>query len=122
MDYGLAAALFARLKATLTVTPTVSLTVSLTLIQTLTLKAAGVRTTACVDLVAASGGYMLACTAHTIVAAPFAMVGSIGVIAGAPNAAQPLALPWPCLRLTTLWPCSIWLWCTMRLLGVPCAY
>ena len=77
------------------------------------------RTTACVDLVAASGGYMLACTAHTIVAAPFAMVGSIGVIAGAPNASQPLALPWPCLGLTTLRPCSIWLWRTMRPLGAP---
>mgnify|MGYP002007874079 CR=1 FL=1 len=48
-----------------------------------------VRTTACVDLVAASGGYMLACTAHSIVAAPFAMVGSIGVIAGAPYAPRP---------------------------------
>ena len=77
------------------------------------------RTTACVDLVAASGGYMLACTAHTIVAAPFAMVGSIGVIAGAPNASQPLALPWACLGLTTLWACSVWLWRTMRPLGAP---
>ena len=52
------------------------------------LKAAGVRTTACVDLVAASGGYMLACAAHNVLAAPFSIVGSIGVIAGAPNVAR----------------------------------
>ena len=45
----------------------------------------GVATTACVDEVAASGGYMMACAAQKIVAAPFAMLGSIGVVAQAPN-------------------------------------
>jgi len=49
------------------------------------LRAAGVRLHVCVDTVAASGGYMMACVGNTITAAPFAMVGSIGVIAGVPN-------------------------------------
>lgn len=38
-----------------------------------------------VDKVAASGGYLMACVGSTIVAAPFAIVGSIGVIAQMPN-------------------------------------
>lgn len=38
-----------------------------------------------VDLVAASGGYMMACVAHKIIAAPFAILGSIGVMAELPN-------------------------------------
>ena len=38
-----------------------------------------------VDLVAASGGYMMACVANKIIAAPFAIVGSIGVMAQIPN-------------------------------------
>lgn len=41
--------------------------------------------TVAVDKVAASGGYMMACIADKIVAAPFAIVGSIGVIAQLPN-------------------------------------
>lgn len=41
--------------------------------------------TVCVDKVAASGGYMMACVANKIVAAPFAIVGSIGVVAQLPN-------------------------------------
>lgn len=41
--------------------------------------------TASVDKVAASGGYMMACVANTIVSAPFAIIGSIGVIAQLPN-------------------------------------
>ncbi len=41
--------------------------------------------TVCVDHVAASGGYMMACVADKIVAAPFAIIGSIGVIAQLPN-------------------------------------
>ncbi len=53
--------------------------------QILRLKNAGLAVTACVDLVAASGGYMMACTANKILAAPFAIVGSIGVIAQVPN-------------------------------------
>jgi len=38
-----------------------------------------------VDMVAASGGYMMACIANKIVSAPFAIIGSIGVIAQIPN-------------------------------------
>ena len=38
-----------------------------------------------VDKVAASGGYLMACVASQIIAAPFAIVGSIGVIAQLPN-------------------------------------
>jgi serine protease SohB len=38
-----------------------------------------------VDKVAASGGYLMACVASKILAAPFAIVGSIGVIAQLPN-------------------------------------
>lgn len=45
----------------------------------------GVRLTACVDKVAASGGYMMACVADRIVASPFAVLGSIGVVAQLPN-------------------------------------
>jgi len=45
----------------------------------------GVRLTVTVDTVAASGGYLMACVADRIVAAPFALVGSIGVIAQVPN-------------------------------------
>ncbi|WP_299005148.1 protease SohB [uncultured Shewanella sp.] len=39
----------------------------------------------CIDKVAASGGYMMACVANKVYAAPFAIVGSIGVIAQVPN-------------------------------------
>ena len=45
----------------------------------------GIPLTAAVDTVAASGGYMMACVADKIVAAPFAIIGSIGVIAQIPN-------------------------------------
>jgi serine protease SohB len=41
--------------------------------------------TICVDRVAASGGYMMACVADKLYSAPFAMIGSIGVIAQLPN-------------------------------------
>jgi serine protease SohB len=41
--------------------------------------------TASVDKVAASGGYMMACVANSIISAPFAIIGSIGVIAQVPN-------------------------------------
>ena len=41
--------------------------------------------TICVDHVAASGGYMMAVLANKIIAAPFAVVGSIGVVAQLPN-------------------------------------
>ncbi len=41
--------------------------------------------TACVDKIAASGGYMMACVAEQILSAPFAIVGSVGVVAQIPN-------------------------------------
>lgn len=41
--------------------------------------------TVCVDKVAASGGYLMSCTANKILCAPFAIVGSIGVVAQVPN-------------------------------------
>lgn len=49
------------------------------------IKAAGLPLTVAVDKVAASGGYMMACIADKLVSAPFAIVGSIGVIAQLPN-------------------------------------
>ncbi len=45
----------------------------------------GIPLTVAVDKVAASNGYMMACLANTILAAPFAIVGSIGVVAQIPN-------------------------------------
>lgn len=61
MSYGLAASQLARIKQ------------------------AGVPLVVAVDQVAASGGYLMACVADRIVAAPFAIVGSIGVVAEIPN-------------------------------------
>lgn len=49
------------------------------------LRVAGLTTTVCIDKVAASGGYLMACTAQHIKAAPFAVIGSIGVVAQVPN-------------------------------------
>lgn len=49
------------------------------------IRAAGIPLTAVVDKVAASGGYMMACVADKIIAAPFAIIGSIGVVAQLPN-------------------------------------
>lgn len=49
------------------------------------IKAHGLHLTVCVDKVAASGGYLMACIADNIIAAPFAIIGSIGVIAQLPN-------------------------------------
>ncbi len=49
------------------------------------LRNAGIPLTAAVDKVAASGGYMMACVANKIVSAPFAVIGSIGVVAQIPN-------------------------------------
>jgi serine protease SohB len=49
------------------------------------LRDAEVKLTVAVDKVAASGGYMMACVANKIIAAPFAVVGSIGVLAQLPN-------------------------------------
>jgi len=49
------------------------------------IRAADINLTICVDKVAASGGYMMACLGNKIVAAPFAILGSIGVVAEVPN-------------------------------------
>lgn len=49
------------------------------------IKAQGIPLTVCVDKVAASGGYMMAVVADKIIAAPFSVIGSIGVIAQLPN-------------------------------------
>ncbi len=53
--------------------------------QLIRLRDANIPLTICVDQVAASGGYLMACTANKILAAPFALVGSIGVVAQVPN-------------------------------------
>lgn len=53
--------------------------------QLLRIKSKGLRLTVAVDKVAASGGYLMACVADRIIAAPFAIVGSIGVVAQMPN-------------------------------------
>jgi len=53
--------------------------------QLLRIKNAGIPLTICVDKVAASGGYMMACLADKLVSAPFAIIGSIGVLVQLPN-------------------------------------
>jgi serine protease SohB len=49
------------------------------------LREANIAVTVAVDKVAASGGYLMACVADRILAAPFAVIGSIGVVAEIPN-------------------------------------
>jgi serine protease SohB len=56
--------------------------------QLLRLRRRGIPLTVAVDTVAASGGYLMACVANRIVAAPFAVIGSIGVITQVPNFAR----------------------------------
>lgn len=53
--------------------------------QLMRLKEKGIPLTVTVDKVAASGGYMMAAVADKIIAAPFAVIGSIGVLAQIPN-------------------------------------
>lgn len=53
--------------------------------QLVRIRDAGVPLTVCVDKVAASGGYMMACIGNKVLAAPFAILGSIGVVAQMPN-------------------------------------
>lgn len=53
--------------------------------QLLRIRDAGIKLTISVDKVAASGGYMMACVANEILVAPFAILGSIGVVAQLPN-------------------------------------
>lgn len=45
----------------------------------------GIPLTVAVDKMAASGGYLMACVANRIIAAPFAIIGSIGVVGQVPN-------------------------------------
>ncbi|MCF5458486.1 protease SohB, partial [Pseudomonas syringae] len=49
------------------------------------IRQAGIPLTVCIDKVAASGGYMMACIGNKIISAPFAILGSIGVVAQLPN-------------------------------------
>lgn len=49
------------------------------------IKQRDIKLVVAVDKVAASGGYMMACVADKIIAAPFAIIGSIGVVAQIPN-------------------------------------
>ena len=53
--------------------------------QLVRLRERKIKVTACIDRVAASGGYLMACVADSVVAAPFAIIGSIGVVAQIPN-------------------------------------
>ena len=53
--------------------------------QLLRIRDRRIKLTVAVDKVAASGGYMMACVADRIIAAPFAILGSIGMIAQLPN-------------------------------------
>jgi hypothetical protein len=53
--------------------------------QLVRLKEKGLKLTIAVEQVAASGGYMMSCVADKIVASPFAVLGSIGVISEIPN-------------------------------------
>jgi serine protease SohB len=53
--------------------------------QLVRIRNAGIPLLVCVDKVAASGGYLMACVASRIYAAPFAILGSIGVVAQIPN-------------------------------------
>ena len=49
------------------------------------IRAHEVSLTVAVDKVAASGGYLMACVADKLIAAPFSIIGSIGVLAQLPN-------------------------------------
>ncbi len=53
--------------------------------QLMRIRDQGIPLTAAVDKVAASGGYLMAAVANKIIAAPFALIGSIGVVAQVPN-------------------------------------
>ena len=53
--------------------------------QLLRLRQRSIRLVVAVDKIAASGGYMMACVADRVIAAPFAVLGSIGVLLQLPN-------------------------------------
>ena len=53
--------------------------------QLMRLRERNIDITVCVDKIAASGGYLMACVANRIIAAPFSILGSIGVLVSMPN-------------------------------------
>ncbi|MGF6282301.1 serine protease SohB [Pseudomonas frederiksbergensis] len=53
--------------------------------QLVRIRDAGIPLTICVDKIAASGGYMMACLGNKVMCAPFALLGSIGVVSQFPN-------------------------------------
>jgi serine protease SohB len=53
--------------------------------QLVRIRKSGITLTVCIDKVAASGGYMMACIGNKIISSPFAVLGSIGVVAQLPN-------------------------------------
>lgn len=53
--------------------------------QLMRLRDANIPLTICIDKIAASGGYMMACIGNKVLSAPFAIIGSIGVIVQLPN-------------------------------------
>ena len=53
--------------------------------QLVRIRQSGIPLTVCIDKVAASGGYMMACIGNKIISSPFAVLGSIGVVAQLPN-------------------------------------
>src|SRR3990167_6513645 len=53
--------------------------------QLMRLRARNIQLTVTIDKMAASGGYMMACIANKILSAPFAIIGSIGVVIQLPN-------------------------------------
>ena len=53
--------------------------------QLVRIRKSGIELIVCVDTVAASGGYMMASVGDLILAAPFAIIGSIGVVTQIPN-------------------------------------
>lgn len=53
--------------------------------QLVRIREAGIPLTICVDNVAASGGYMMACIGDKVLCAPFAVLGSVGVVSSGPN-------------------------------------
>ncbi|GKY98382.1 hypothetical protein MPSEU_000795800 [Mayamaea pseudoterrestris] len=60
--------------------------------QIIRMRNRGIKVTVCVDKVAASGGYMIACTASPgqLFAAPFSIIGSIGVVGQVVNVRKTL--------------------------------
>lgn len=53
--------------------------------QLMRFRAQNIPLTVCIDKIAASGGYLMACVANKILSAPFAIIGSIGVVVQLPN-------------------------------------